>query len=274
MTASIALIVDTFREAFARKIFWGLFGLSTAMILFFLLLLKIDIVEGAMATVSLFGRSSNRATDLEKLVRGVYGGIAAYLYVWGMVIAVFASSGLIPSVLEPGRIELLLSKPLSRTHILLGRYVGNVLVISCNVVYLVIGVWLIFGYKTGIWEARFLVSILTTVFIFAVLLTVVVLVGVVFDSAALAPMIAVALMIMSAILAQTTTMLKLLSSEWSRNIWRLLYYTFPKIYDMGSMTLDIIADRKSPTMMPIWTSALFGAVVLGTALVIFKRRDF
>jgi ABC-type transport system involved in multi-copper enzyme maturation permease subunit len=274
MTATIALIRDTFREAFARKIFWGLFGLSTVMILFFLFLLKIDIVEGALATVSIFGRSSGRANDLEKLIRGVYGGIAAYLYVWGMVIAVFASSGLIPSVLEPGRIELLLSKPISRTHILLGRYAGNVLVVSCNIAYLVIGVWLIFGFKTGIWEGRFLIAIFTTIFIFAVLLAVVVLVGVVFESAALATMITVALMIMSAILAQTNTMMKLLSSEWSRTIWRLLYWVFPKVYDMGNMTLSAISDRSFSGFMPIFTSAFFGAVVLATALLIFSRRDF
>jgi ABC-type transport system involved in multi-copper enzyme maturation permease subunit len=274
MTATIALIRDTFREAFARKIFWGLFGLSTVMILFFLFLLKIDIVEGALATVSIFGRSSGRANNLEKLVRGVYGGIAAYLYVWGMVIAVFASAGLIPSVLEPGRIELLLSKPISRTHILLGRYAGNVLVVSCNIAYLVVGVWLIFGFKTGIWEGRFLIAIFTTIFIFAVLLAVVVLVGVVFESAALATMITVALMIMSAILAQTSTMMKLLSSEWSRSIWRLLYWVFPKVYDMGHMTLTAIADRTFLGFMPIWTSAFFGAIVLGVALMIFARRDF
>src|ERR1700736_3520108 len=111
VTATAALIRDTFREAFARKIFWGLFGLSTAMILFFLFLLKIDIVEGAVATVSLFGRSTNRTTDLDQLVRGVYGAIATFLYTFGMYLAVLASSGLIPTVLEPGRIELLLSKP-------------------------------------------------------------------------------------------------------------------------------------------------------------------
>src|SRR5258708_7372567 len=160
-TITIALIRDTFREAFARKIFWGLFGLSTVMILFFLFLLKIDIVEGALATVSIFGRSSGKANNLELLIRGVYGGIAAYLYVWGMVIAVFASSGLIPSVLEPGRIELLLSKPISRTHILLGRYAGNVLVVSCNITYLVLGVWLIFGFKTRILEGGFLIPVVT-----------------------------------------------------------------------------------------------------------------
>jgi ABC-2 type transport system permease protein len=269
-----ALIHDTFREAFARKIFWGLFGLSTVMILFFLFLLKIDLVEGAVATVSLFGSAANRATDVDRLVRGVYGGIATFLYTWGMFLAVFASAGLIPSVLEPGRIELLLSKPVSRTHILLGRYVGNVLVISCNVIFLVLGVWTILGVKTGIWSTTFLVSIATSIFIFAVLLSVVVLIGVLFDSAALATMVTVGLMIMSPILAQTSTMLRLLSSEWSRQIWRTLYYALPKVYDLGKMTLDAIQSRTFEGYMPIWTSALFGAVMLSAALAIFARRDF
>src|SRR5260370_9876823 len=274
LIATVALVRDTFREAFARKIFWGLFGLSTLMILFFLFLLKIDLVEGAMATVSLFGRSTNRTTDVDRLVRGVYGGIATFLYTWGMFVAVFASAGLIPSVLEPGRIELLLSKPVARTHVLLGRYGGNILVVSCNIIYLVLGVWTILGVKTGIWSPSFLVAIATTVFVFAVLLSVVVLIGVLFESAALATMITVGLMIMSPILAHTSTMLRLLSSEVSRQNWRTLYYSLPKVYDLGKMTLDAIQSQTFSGFMPIWTSALFGAVVLAAALVIFARRDF
>jgi ABC-2 type transport system permease protein len=274
MTATLALIRDTFREALARKIFWGLFGLSTAMILFFLFLMKIDIVEGAVATVSLFGQASNRSTGLDQLVRGVYAGIATFLYTWGLFLSVFASAGLIPSVLEPGRIELLVSKPVSRTHILLGRYAGNVLVVSCNFIYLVLGVWTILGLKTGIWSPAFLLSIATTTFIFAVLLSVVVLVGVLFDSAALSTMISVALMIISPILAQTALMMRLLSSEWSRQVWRTLYYSLPKVYDLGKMTLDAIQSRTFVGFMPIWTSALFGVVILGAALMVFSRRDF
>ena len=273
MTATVALIRDTFREAFARKIFWGLFGLSTAMILFFLFLLRIDLVEGGLAAVSAFGQFKT-TRDVDRVVRGVYGGIAAFLYSWGMFLAVFASAGLIPSVLEPGRIELLLSKPVSRTHILLGRYVGNVLVVSCNIIYLVIGVWIILGVKTGIWSPLFLVSIATTIFAFAVLLSVVILIGVLFESAALATMVAAALMVMSIILAQTTFMLKLLSSEWSRQIWRTLYYVLPKIYDLGGMTLNAIQSRSFDGFMPIWTSAVFAAVVLGCSLLVFARRDF
>jgi ABC-2 type transport system permease protein len=271
---TLALIRDTFREALARKIFWVLFGLSTLMILFFLFLLKIDIVAGATATVSLFGRETRGNPDVQRIVRGVYGGIATFLYSFGMFLAVFASSGLVPSVLEPGRIELLLSKPISRAHLLLGRYAGNVLVISLNSVYLVLGVWTILGVKTGIWSPMFLVAIATTTFIFAVLLAVVVLVGVVLESAAAATMITVALMIISPILAQTALMMRLLSSEWSRNLWRALYYVFPKVYELGHMTLDAIQSGTFSGYTPIWTSALFGIAVLGAALWVFERRDF
>lgn len=270
---TLALIRDTFREALARKIFWGLFALSTLMILFFLFLLRIDIVEGGIATVTRFG-GSVRTIQAEQMVRGVYGGIASFLYTFGMFLAVFASSGLIPSVLEPGRIELLLSKPLSRTHILLGRYAGNVLVVFLNTAYLVIGVWTILGVKTGIWSPTFLIAIATTTFIFAVLLSVVVLIGVLFESAALATMVTVALMIISPILAQTSLMMRLLSSEWSRNLWKALYYSLPKVYELGKMTLDAIQSRSFVGFTPIWTSALFGLVMLGAAMSIFARRDF
>jgi ABC-type transport system involved in multi-copper enzyme maturation permease subunit len=274
VTATLALVLDTFREALARKIFWGLFGLSTLMVLFFLFLLKIDIVEGALATVTLFGRSNSHTQNLDDLVIGTYATIATFLYTWGMFLAVFASAGLIPAVLEPGRIELLLSKPVSRTHILLGRYLGNILVVGSNVAYLVLAIWIILGIKTGIWRMSFLASIGTTMFIFAVLLAVVVLMGVLFQSTALATMVAVGLMIMSPILAQTSTVMRLLSSEWSRQVWRALYYAMPKVYDLGRMTLEMIRNGQYDWWMPVWTSTLFGIAILGAALALFQRKDF
>src|SRR6202040_1572493 len=108
--ATAALVRDTFREAFARKIFWGFFGCSTAVILFFIFLMKIDVVEGALATVSLFGKEL-RAQEVTNIVRGVQGALAAFLYGFGLFLVVFASAGLIPTIFDPGRTKLLLSKP-------------------------------------------------------------------------------------------------------------------------------------------------------------------
>ncbi len=188
MNATMALIRDTFREAFARRIFWGFFACCTLLLLFLIFIMRIDVVQGALATVSIFGNSM-ASTSPEKLVQQTQSVIAMVLYFAGMALSVFASAGLVAAVFEPGRIELLLSKPVSRTHLLLGRYAGNVLVVSANILYLVVGTWIIFGIKTGVWGAGFLVSSLFTIFIFSVLLSVIVLIGALWDSSAVAIMV-------------------------------------------------------------------------------------
>ena len=268
-----ALVADTFREAFSRKIFWGFFGCSSALILFFIFIMRIDVVQGAVATVSLFG-SAARSEDVQRLVHQAHGAVAAFLYTAGMFLALFASAGLIPSVFEPGRIELLLSKPVSRHHILLGRYLGNLLVIAVNLFYLIFSVWLIFGLKTGVWTFGFLLSSVLTLFVFAVLLTVVVLVGVLWESAAVTTMVAFGLMIVSPILAQQVLLQRLLSSETSRNTVRAFYYVLPKVFDLGHIVRALVIGNPVGGWMPLWSSALFGVVVLGAGLYAFAKRNY
>ncbi len=271
--STVAIIKDTFREAFARKIFWGFFGCCTALLLFLVFIMRVDVVAGALATVSIFGQSLP-STNVQNLVQQTQSVIAGVLYYAGMALAVFASAGLVSAVFEPGRIELLLSKPVSRTHLLLGRYVGNVLVVSANILYLVGGSWIIFGAKTGVWGAGFLLSSLCTIFIFSVLLAVIVLIGVVLDSSAVAIMVTFAIMIVTPILAQKATLERLLSSEWSREVLRVLYYTLPKIWEVRGIVQDLIMNKPIQSWMPIWSTAIFGAVVLVIGIWRFQRRSY
>jgi ABC-type transport system involved in multi-copper enzyme maturation permease subunit len=269
----IALISDTFQEARARWLFWGLFGLSTLLIVIFLFVLKIDLVAGAVSIMGIQGTSSR--LDVQRFVTKSYGFVSVFLYIWGTFLAIFASSGLIPSVLEAGRISLLLSKPITRPMLLLGRYAGNLLVVAANHIYLICCIWIIIGLKTGIWEARFLLAIPGSLFMFAVLLTVVVLIGVISESAALAVMVSVALMLVSTILAQHQIVVKLLSSEWSRQLWMAIYWIVPKVYGLANaMNQVIVLDHDADWWTPLWSSAIFGVVVLGSAIRIFQRRDF
>jgi ABC-2 type transport system permease protein len=268
------LVADTFEEARARWLFGGLFALSTLLILVFMFVLQVDLAEGA---ISLLGITSTarRIFSIEKFVNVSYSWVSIALYIWGTFLAVFASSGLIPSVLEAGRISLLLSKPLSRTMLLLGRYLGNVAVVALNHLYLVLSVWIILGIKTHIWAPRFLLAIPVSVFIFAVLLCVVVLVGVISESAALSVMAPVALSLIGLLLAQHQIAVRLLSSDWSRQLWMFFYWIFPKIFDLANaMRQTILFDRDADWLMPVWTSALFGIVVLWRALYVFQKRDF
>lgn len=274
MNATLALIRDTFREAFARRIFWGFFACSTLLLLFLLFIMRIDVAEGAFATISIFGATSRQGFDTATLVHRAQGAIAMVLYFAGMGLSVFASAGLVSAVFEPGRIELLLSKPVSRSHILLGRYAGNLLVVAANVIYLVTGSWIIFGVKTGIWGAGFLLSSLCTIYVFAVLLAVIVLVGVLLDSAAVATMATFGIMIVTPILSQRATIERLLSSEWSRDVVRVLYYTLPKTVDIAAIIGKLIQQQPVESWMPIWSTGLFGLAVLGLGLWRFEKRSF
>lgn len=274
MTSIWALVRDTVQEARARWLFWGLFSLSSLLVGIFLFALNVDLVAGAQVTVGMGGRTRT-VYDIHKFVNVAYSWVSLALYYWGTMLAVFASAGLIPVQLEPGRIALLLSKPVTRSALILGRYVGNVLIILFNNSYLILAIWLILGIKTGVWEGRFLLAIPISVFMFAVLLCLVTMVGVVFESAALAVMCSMATVLISALLAQREWSVRLLSSEWSRQLWNALYWIVPKVYDLGvAMKQIILYDRQADLFTPIWTSALFAAGVLWASLVIFKRRDF
>ena len=273
LNATLALIKDTFREAFARRIFWGFFGCCSALLLFLIFIMRIDVVEGAIATVTLFGKSAP-SRNVENLVEQTQSVIAMVMYFAGMALSVFASAGLVAAVFEPGRIELLLSKPVSRTHLLMGRYVGNVLVVAANIIYLVAGSWIIFGLKTQVWGTGFLLSSLCTIFIFAVLLTVLILVGVLWDSSAVAIMATFAIMIITPILARKNDLERLLSSEWSRNVVRFLYYVLPKTSDVAVIIRHLILNQPVASWMPVWSTALFGVVVLALGLWRFQRRSF
>lgn len=268
-----ALVADTFEEARARWLFWGLFALSTLLICFFLFALNIDLAQGAVSFAHV--RSSSGSVDIQRFVNVSYSWVSIFLYIWGTFLAIFASSGLIPSVLEPGRISLLLSKPITRGTLLAGRYLGNLLVIASNDVYLIASIWIILGLKTHIWQPRFLLAIPVALFIFAVLLSVVVLTGVLTESAALSVMIAFALMLVSTILAQRDRASRLLSSEWSRDLWSALYWIVPKVYDLGTAMKQIVLyDRQVNWWTPVWTSAVFAMAVFSAALALFRRRDF
>jgi len=196
------------------------------------------------------------------------------LYFAGLALSVFASAGLVSAVFEPGRIELLLSKPVSRTHLLLGRYAGNVLVVAANVVYLVAGSWIIFGVKTGVWGWVFPLSSLCTIFTFAVLLAFIVLIGVLWDSSAVAIMATFGIMIVTPILQQRHTLERLLSSEWSRDLVRFFYYVLPKTSEISQIIWRLNLNQPIESWMPVWSTAIFGVVVLGLGIWRFRQRSF
>lgn len=273
LTATTALIRDTFREAWTMKIFWGFFGFSTVLIAFLLFLMRIQVTVDYNATVTVFGRGE-QAQDVANMVGAAYSTFATFLYSVGMVLAVVAAAGLVPTMFEPGRIELLLSKPLSRPHLLAGRYLGCLLVIAVNLYYLVGSLWVIAGWKTGVWSPALLEAALLILFVFAILLAVITLASVVWESSVPATLAALGVMLGGALVAQRGILDRLLDSALALGVADLLYSLLPRIWDLGGVVRNTAAGSPVNNWPAVWSSALFGAAALALGMIVFTRRNY
>lgn len=96
----------------------------------------------------------------DKLINGI--GAAVALLISSIITAFF-----IPNMLRKGTVDLLIVKPISRSGLLLSKYVGGLTFIFLNTTVIVVGIWLALGLRTHLWGTGFLWSIAILMFQFA-----------------------------------------------------------------------------------------------------------
>ena len=124
-------------------------------------------------------------------------GIAAYIpgildkFVLsiGLAIAIVVTASIIPETFEPGSLNLLLSKPVSRWGLYLAKFIGGCVFIAICATYLFTGIWLWLGLALGVWEIAILLSILLYIIVFGIYFSVSAFIGLVFRSTILAIMV-------------------------------------------------------------------------------------
>ena len=92
-------------------------------------------------------------------------------------LGVLVTASILPDMLQPGSLHLLLSKPVSRTKLLLAKYVGGCAFVFLCVSQIMVGLWLVAGARLDLWNARFLLCIPVLVLLFAVYYSVSILAG-------------------------------------------------------------------------------------------------
>ncbi len=283
MRAFAANVEEVFREAAARYTLLAYFALSSLFILVFALAVQLDVVNGALASAKLFGKdvTMHDTVSIEKLVLGFESGFSAVLYLVGTFLAVFATAHLVPRLQEKGTIDLYLSRPVGRVPLLLSRFVAGLLLAAANVLYLVGGIWALVGWKTGVWHLRFLLAGVLILFAIATLLAFAFLVGVATSSTAVSIMTAYAVFFVSSILVAHDKIEAALSSQWSADLVRTLYWVLPKTAQIGQAIVTLVlagATEHAPppvdNLAVFGTTALFGLVSLALSALLFARKDF
>jgi hypothetical protein len=105
------------------------------------------------------------------------------LGVIAVFVAIIITSSLIPDMLQAGSLHLLLSKPISRSLLFLSKFFGGTVFILLNITYLLVGLYLIAGWRFGIWNEGLLAIIPVIGFVFVIFFSVSALTGVIWKNA-------------------------------------------------------------------------------------------
>ncbi len=284
MKAFIASVQEVFREAAARWTLIAYFALSTLFILMFAAAVNLDIVDGALAGMKLFGQTvdlPDRRIQIDELVLGFESTFSGVLYFVGLFLALFATAHLVPRLQEKGTIDLYLSRPVGRVPLLLSRYTGGLLLAAVNVAYMIGAIWLIVVVKTHVSHPRFLLSGVVILFTIATLMAFAFLIGVVTSSTAVSLMGTYAVFFLAAILALHTQIAAAVSTETVARLVEGLYWVLPKTAELGKATVGLVAGAEAPPKLALanpvavyGSTALFGVASLSLASWLFSRKDF
>ena len=264
-------MLSTFREAVAKKIFLGFFAISTLIILIFLFLINVDSVEGMVNMMESSGEES-----IKQLVIGFEVAMINISYLLIITFCFISVASFIPSMLEKGNIDLLLSKPVSRTKIIIAKFLGGVLLIFLSLVYLIGSVWLILSLKSGFWHIPFLYSIFWLTLSFAVIYSLIILIGLISQSSILSIIVSLFLVfIICPILAvREEVIFSLITNSAAQFVINFLYYVLPKTSDINKISADMINGEPIKSYMPVYSSVLFMLTALSVSVLYFKKKDY
>jgi len=279
-----AIVIETVRELARQKVLWILAALITLTLLVFALLLRTQLADGLLGSMSVVepgGPPGGRLLQAEGIVRGMQLAVALFLYPVGILLSLAATAGLVPGMLEKGTIDLLLSRPIGRPILLLSRCLGGVLVAAVHLLYLVIGLGAILALKTGVFNSGFVASGLLMALYFACLTGFMALCGVLWRSTPVTMLLGAA-----AFFGNLVVRLPHEYGGWQqmipgaparflmRAVVEALYYALPRTWDFASSATALILGRGGVAWDAVAATLLSGGAALGVAVFLFRRADF
>ncbi len=260
------LIRDGIVELFDRKVIY-VFGVVSLIAVGIIGLLRSAEVrfEGQI------GMNGNSMTEM--FSDQVLGGQNQFMSIL-VFLAVMAAAGLIPNMLVKGRADFYLSKPLSRSALLLRK------LISIWIVYggVVITCGLIGVLAFALFNSFFSWGVLW-IFLFKMLglliwLSIVVFAGVLTGSTSVSIMSAFFVYVLQWILEWREMMIEFLDSQVVTFSLNLVYYILPKSDELSDITMSLIQQKAILSWMPLWSSILFAVGLIYITMLLFKHRDY
>jgi len=273
----LAIIEGTFREARSKKTLVGFLIFSTLVILIAFFIFQQDAIVSALHNPA----STNKKDVLEigaTVLDSVWTAVSMLLLFMTIFVGVFATANFITSIMEKGTIDLLISKPVPRWLYIVGRFSGSMLIMLGEVAYLIIGLWLVVGASSGMWNARFLLNIFFIWITFGGIYSIVVLLSVITKSSMLALIGSFVIYVIVGLLLPLAAFIdKLLNGEGHQGVLYYIgkgaQYVIPRIQEIAPGIAKFTLGGELDAVPFLFTLLLTG-VYLGLSTYIFSKKEF
>ncbi len=258
---------DTVVELVDRKVLWLFAGLTVVA------LVMVYFTSDISINMNGYNGDLGQAVPSDLVAAAVVRGFDAFMS-FLVFLAVMASAGLIPRMLERGRVDFYLAKPLSRSGLLLNKLGAVWLVYTFVVMLCAAVVYVVTVLAHGGFDFRILYLFAAYAVLMVIWLSITGLAGVVFGSTPLAMISAFLVWVLQTILSGHETINQFLDSRVARYVIDILYYVLPKPSEISDMSMQLVLGRPVDSWMPLWSSVVFAAVMIYLAVWFFKRKSF
>src|SRR4051794_23382198 len=214
-------------------------------------------------------------------------GLAA-TSMFGLFISVFIGIGLVSKEVERRSIYSLIAKPVTRAQLVLGKYCGLTLTLAANMVVMTAALYAVLGYMTwgvpadvrAAWDAPALdpalLKAMALIFAELMLVTALALFFSTFSSPMLSAALTFGLYIVGHFSGDLRNFQEVVDSRGAAALARGLYWVLPNLaqFDVKSDVVHGIHVPAGYLGMTAAYAALYIAMLLAIAALIFSRRDF
>jgi len=250
-----AVARNAFREAVRDRVLYNL-------IVFVLLLTAAAIFLGELTA----GQEARVVTDL---------GLSAAL-IFGVFIAIFVGVSLVWKEIEKRTVYSLLSKPVSRTNFILGKYLGFCVTLLFNTLVMGVGITLALlyvgggKYIAGVWPAVYLIFLEMTI------ITGVAIMFSSFSTPALSALLTFFVFVIGHFSSSLRDLAQSMGSDAALVFFNVIYYLLPNFSNFTVISNAAIGQHPPPSMLGFATvyAVVYDIILLTITAVIFKRRNF
>lgn len=256
---------DCFDEMLDRK-FVYILGIVTFFV-------AVAIIYSGSIEFSMGGTEMELGDLTSKLSDSLVGFFSSFLN-FLVFLTVMGTAGLVPNMLIKGRADYFISKPISRTSLILNKLLGiwvayGSIIFVCGIIaYLAVeiahgGIGLNIAWLFGFHLINFLIWLTITVFI-----------GLLSGSQAYSIMAAFLVWVLHAVVVSAKALQELLGSPLLANLIDVTYFIVPKNSEFVDIGLKLSLDRAVLDWVPFYTTLMFGVVMVVASVYLFRRKSY